>query len=208
MTYPKLLERLAERKRPATVYLSRDAFERAVTRHLTRASAPPRMNAVLHVRLSSYECVRTHLGVIAARKLLRITGSTLLRTCNTVAAVYLGEGAFAVLMSDILPSEAELHADFLVYSISDMRLHRGSMTLCSDAYAGLAIADERRDGKALLAAAGDAGLAAREKGAGRSNAECAEEMAASEAEERFIPSCQIVAGSSLDDTTLAAAPMN
>ena len=207
MCYPKLLQHLIERKRSVTVYLSREAFEQGVTRHLARGSTAARDNAVLHVRLSSYAAVRTHVGAVAARELLRSTASILLRTSNAIAAVYLGEGTFAVLMSEIQPEEAELHADFLIYSISDMRLQRGDLTLCSDAFAGLAIANGRQDGKALLAAAEAAGQTAQKKSGGRSRVELVDEISASEAQERFIPSYQI-ADVCLDDVNITAVYLN
>lgn len=207
MSYPKLLQRLIERRRPVTIYLSRTAFESGIDRHLARAGAPYRTNAVLHIRLSSHTSVRTHLGAAAARELERSTGSTLMRTSSIVAAAYLGEGAFAVLMSGVQASEAELHAHFLVHAISDLRLQWGEVTLSSDAHAGLVIADELHDGRALLAAAAAAGLAARDRADGRSSVKCVDEVAGAEAEERLIPACQIAAVS-LDEVDLAAMPSN
>lgn len=207
MSYPKLFQRLDERRRPVTVYLGRDAFEGGVTRHLKRRDTPIRMNAVLHIRLSSYDSIRTHIGVAAAHKLVCNAASTLLKTSNVILAVSLGDGAFAVLVSEIRPSEAELHANFLVHSISDLRPQLGDLTLCSDAFAGLAIADEDMDGKTLLAAAEEAGLAAQEKCGGRSSVHCVAEPAVSEATERLIPSC-LIAGINMDDGGRVVASLN
>lgn len=203
MSYPKLLEHVAARKEPVTVYLGREAFERGVTRHLGRKDARAGTDAILHLRLSSYACLRALAGPAAARKLLHSAASILLRTSSTLAAVYLGEGAFAVLMSDVQAAEAELHAHFLAYSISDMVLQQGTTTLCSDAFVGLTIADGHKDGKALLAAAGEAGLVAEEKSGGRSSVECAGGTASSEAQEHFITAHRIT-GISFESAGLAA----
>ncbi|HEV2331695.1 MAG TPA: hypothetical protein VGV16_00910 [Gammaproteobacteria bacterium] len=54
----------------------------------------------------------------------------------------------------------------------------------------------------------EAGRTAQQKDGGRSSVECVDAPAASETEERFIPSCQIVPGISLDGMDLAAVALH
>jgi GGDEF domain-containing protein len=197
MFYFKLLRRLVERKRPLTVYLNREAFQLAVTRHLKRKGVPVSANVVLHVRLSGYTSIRTHINAVAVWKLLRSTYSNLLKPSNAIMAVYLGDGAFAALISGVQPLEAELHARFLVYSITSTRIRRDGISIRSDAFAGLAIADESTDGTVLLTTAEKASLSAQEKGRKDSNKREDDELYRA-IEDRFIPFCQIIPGFSLD----------